>query len=68
MAHQTIEKRDAGSSAARKIAGFIDRIVARKICICARCAGTVVNTTILRVCMRLHGVCPPLLIRSHIDD
>lgn len=58
-AHRTIEKRDVRSSAVRKIAGFIDRIVARKICIRARCGQTVVNAPILGMCtyMCLHIEC-----------
>jgi len=69
MAHRTIEKRDVRSSAARKIAGvYIDRIVARKICICARCGQNVVNAPLpLGVCesacecMRLHRVVPSII-------
>lgn len=41
-AHRTIEKRDVRSSGARKIAEFIDRAVARKIYIRARCGQTAV--------------------------
>jgi len=58
---------DVRSSGARKIAEFIDRAIARKICIRARCIRPDRSRLSARTRMRLHRVCTLSVINTQLD-